>query len=146
VKRGAIRGTDLSWSDRDLAAVSVGSFDAPADAVVQCIASCDGEAHHVQWRADPATLPNPRNAMLSMVAPTGSLIHACLLAPEQPARGRVADSFVAGIAWLLWALGSSVTSFGTHPKTRDIFGVIATTPRGDFLVVECTRGLLRTDE
>ncbi len=44
------------------------------------------------------------------------------------------------------ALGSSVASFGTHPKTRDIFGVIATTPRGDFLVVECTRGLPRTDE
>lgn len=44
-----------------------------------------------------------------------------------------------------WAMGFSAASFGTHPKTRDAFDVIATTPRGDFLVVECTLGLLRAD-
>ena len=48
-------------------------------------------------------------------------------------------------AWLLWALGFSVASFGTHAKTRDAFDVIATTPRGDFLVVECTLGMLRAE-
>lgn len=144
VKRGAIRGTDLTWSDRDLAAVGVGNFDVPAGSVVQCIASYVGEAHHVQWRADPTSFLNPRNAILSMVDPTGSLTQA-YLHPELPARGRVADDFEAAIAWLLWALGFSVASFGTHPKTRDTFDVIATSPRGDFLVVECTLGLLRAD-
>lgn len=144
VNRGAIRGTDLIWSDRDIAVVGVGSFEVPAGAVVQCIASYDGDAHHVQWRADPATFLNPRSAVLAMIDPSGSQIQS-YLRPEMPARGKAADDFEAAIAWLLWALGFSAALFGTHPKTRDAFDVIATTPRGDFLVVECTLGLLRSD-
>ena len=144
VERGVLRGKDLTWSDRDIVVVGVGGFDVPAGAVVQCIASYAGEAHHVQWRADPATFLNPRGAILSTVDPSGSLILS-YLHPEMPPRGRAADDFEAAIAWLLWALGFSAALFGTHPKTRDAFDVIATTPRGDFLVVECTLGLLRAD-
>lgn len=144
VERGVIRGTDLTWSDRDIAVVGVGSFEVPTGAVVQCIASYADEAHHVQWRADPATFPNPRGAILATVDPSGSLLQN-YLRPETPARGKAADDFEASIAWLLWVLGFSAASFGTHPKTRDAFDVIATTPSGDFLVVECTLGLLRAD-
>ena len=67
------------------------------------------------------------------------------LRPDFPPKGTAAADFEVAIAWLLWALGFSVASFGTHPKTKDTFDVIATTPRGDFLVVECTLGLLRAD-
>lgn len=144
VHRGAIQGNDLAWSDGDLAAVGTGDIEVPSGSVVQCIASYAGEAHHVQWRADPATFLNPRAAILSLVDPSSSLIHA-YLHPEMPARGKAADDFEAAIAWLLWALGFSVASFGTHAKTRDAFDVIATTPRGDFVVVECTLGLLRAE-
>lgn len=144
VQRGAIRGPDLTWSDRDFAVVGVGSIEVPAGSVVQCVASYAGEAHHVQWRADPTTFLNPRGAILSLVDPSGSLTQA-YLHPEMPARGKAADDFESAIARLLWALGFSVASFGTHPKTRDTFDVVATTPRGDFLVVECTLGLLRAE-
>ena len=87
---------------------------------------------------------NPRAAILALVDPSGSLTQT-YLRPEMPARGKAADDFEAAIAWLLWALGFSVASFGTHAKTRDAFDVIATTPRGDFLVVECTLGMLRAE-
>ncbi len=144
VQRGAILGKDLAWSDRDLAVVGTGDIEVPAGSVVQCIASYAGEAHHIQWRADPATFLNPRAAILSLVDPSSSVMQA-YLHPDVPPRGKAADDFEAAIAWLLWALGFSVASFGTHPKTRDTFDVIATTPRGDFLVVECTLGLLRAE-
>lgn len=144
VQRGAIRGTNLSWSDRGIAVVGTGEIEVPAGSVIQCIASYAGEAHHVQWRADPATFLNPRAAILSLVDPSNSLIHA-YLRPETPPRGKAADDFESAIGWLLWTLGFSVASFGTHPKTRDTFDVVATTPRGDFVVVECTLGLLRAD-
>ena len=143
-RRDAIRGSDLTWSDRDLAVVGTGGIDVPAGSVVQCVASYAGEAHHVQWRADPATFLNPRAAILSLVDPSNSLMQA-YLHPDVPRRGKVADDFETAIAWLLWALGFSVASFGTHPKTRETFDVIATTPRGDFLVAECTLGLLRAE-
>lgn len=144
VQRGAIHGTDLSWSDRNLALVGTGDIEVPAGSVVQCIASYSGEAHHVQWRADPSTFLNPRAAILSLVDPSNSLIQA-YLHPEIPPRGKAADDFESAIGWLFWALGFSVATFGTHPKTRDAFDVVATTPRGDIVVVECTLGLLRAD-
>jgi hypothetical protein len=144
VKRGVIRGGELTWTERSVAAIGVGSFEVPAGAIVQCIASYADEAHHVQWRADPAKFLNPRNAILASVDPSGSQIQT-YLHPEMPAKGKAADDFEAAIAWVLWAMGFSAASFGMHPKTRDAFDVIATTPRGDFLVVECTLGLLRAD-
>lgn len=144
VQRGAIRGKELDWSDRDLAVIGTGGIDVPAGSVVQCIASYAGETHHVQWRADPATFLNPRAAILSLVDPSNSVMQA-YLHPDVPPRGKAADDFEAAIAWLLWALGFSVASFGTHPKTRETFDLVATTPRGDFLVVECTLGLLRAE-
>ena len=49
----------LNVGDRDLAVVGVGSIEVPAGSIVQCIASYAGEAHHVQWRADPTTFLNP---------------------------------------------------------------------------------------
>lgn len=144
IQRGAIQGKDLTWSERDLAVVGIGSVEVPVGSVVQCIASYAGQAHHVQWRADPTSFLNPRAAILALVDPSGSLTQT-YLRPEMPARGKAADDFEAAIAWLLWALGFSVASFGTHAKTRDAFDVIATTLRGDFLVVECTLGMLRAE-
>lgn len=142
VTRGAIRGSDLAWSDRDFALVGTGEIDVPAGSILQCIASYADEAHHVQWRADPVTFLNPRAAILSLVDPSNSVMQAGLR-PDVPPRGKAADDFEVAIAWLLWALGFSVASFGTHSKMRETFDAVATTPRGDFLVVECTVGLLR---
>lgn len=144
VKRGAIRGPSLTWSERGVALIGMGELEVPAGSVVQFIASYAGEAHHVQWRADPTTFLNPRAAILSLVDPSSSLIKS-YLTPDMPPRGKAADDFESAIGWLLWTLGFSVASFGTHSKTRDSFDVVATTPRGDFLVVECTLGLLRAD-
>jgi hypothetical protein len=144
VQRGAIRGTDLAWTDRDVAVVGTAEIEVPAGSVVQCVASYASEAHHIQWRADPTSFLNPRAAILSLVDPSNSVIEA-YLRPDVPPKGKAADDFETAIAWLLWALGFSVASFGTHPKTRDAFDVIATTPRGDLLVIECTLGLLRAD-
>ncbi len=144
VTRGAIRGSDLAWGDRDFAVVGKGEIDVPAGSILQCIASYADEAHHVQWRADPTTFLNPRAAILSLVDPSNSVMQAGLR-PDVPPRGKAADDFEVAIAWLLWALGFSVASFGTHSKMRETFDAVATTPRGDFLVVECTVGLLRAE-
>lgn len=144
VERGVIKGSDLNWIERDIAAVGTGKFNVPTGAVVQLIASYAGETHHVQWRTDPKTFLNPRRAIISIVDPSDSQMQN-YLHPEINARGKASEDFEAAVAWLLWGLGFSTALFGTNPKTRDAFDIIATTPRGDFLVVECTIGLLRAD-
>lgn len=142
--RGAIQGSQLAWSNRDNAVVGVADVEIPEGSVIQCIASYADQAHHIQWRADPTTLLNPRLVMFSLVDPRRELLQACLR-PEIPPRGKAADDFEMAMAWLLWALGFSVVSFGTHAKTRDAFDLVCTSPRGDFVVVECTLGLLRAE-
>ncbi len=144
VMRGAIRGSNLTWSDSDLATVGSGEIEIPAGSVVQCIASYADEAHHVLWRGDPTTFPNPRAAILSLVDPSNALVQAYLRS-DVPLTGTAASDFETAVSWLLWALGLFVALFGTLSKARDAFDVVATTPRGVFRVVECTLGLLRAE-
>lgn len=111
---------------------------------MQCIATYDGHAQNVQWRADPSLQQNPRAAVLTLVDPRQQILRD-YLQPELPPRGKTADDFEAAVGWLLWVLGFSTVAFGTNAKTRDAFDTVATTSSGDFLVVESTTGLLRAD-
>jgi hypothetical protein len=144
VARGTVPGKDLEWVEEDGALVGTVTMPVPLDAVLQCIASYDGHAHQVVWRADPSLLHNPRAAVLSILDPNQQILRS-YLRPEAPLRGKAADDFEAAVAWLLWTLGFSTATFGTNPKTRDAFDIVAASPRGDFIVVECTLGLPRAE-
>lgn len=60
-------------------------------------------------------------------------------------KGRDARDLEAGVAWLLWMLGFGVAHLGGTAKTQDAPDLVATTPRGNFAVIECTTGLLKAD-
>jgi len=144
VIRGSVDGNQLDWSERSGDVVGQFSLEVPRGAVIQCIASYAGHAHHLRWFADPQTYQNVRGAVLSSVDQTGTLLRGYLL-PELPPRGKAADDFESAVAWVLWGLGFAPLSFGMSPKTRDAFDMLAVNPRGDFVVVECTLGLLRAE-
>jgi hypothetical protein len=144
VQRGAVVGNNLAWEEDAGAFVGLTQLEVPLGAVMQCIAAYDEHAHHVRWFADPAIFQNPRAAVLSSVDQTGQLLRAYLF-PELPPKGKAADDFEAAVSWVLWVLGFSPANFGLNPKTRDTFDTIAVSPRGDFLVAECTLGLLRAE-
>jgi hypothetical protein len=144
ILRDAKQGNELSWTQNEFANEGSVEIKVPLGAVVQCIASYDGLAHDVKWFVDPHCLQNPRSAILSIVDPSSSLLRGYLF-PELPPKGRAADDFEAAISWVLWALGFSPANFGLNNKTRDSFDTILATPNGDFVVVECTLGLLRAE-
>ncbi len=144
LKRGAMSGGDLSWQDEGLASIGTTQLEIPAGAIVQCVASYGGHAHQVQWRADSSIFQNPRAAVLSLVDPNKQTLRD-YLQPGHAPRGNAAGDFEAVIGWMLWAMGFSTASFGTNAKTRDAFDIIAVAPKGDFVVVECTLGLLRAE-
>ena len=60
-------------------------------------------------------------------------------------KGRNARDLEAGVSWLLWMLGFSVAHLGGTGKTQEAPDLIATTPRGNFAVIECTTGLLKAE-
>lgn len=142
--RGSVSGTDLVWQEDGFALIGRFRMDVPAGGIVQCIASYDGHAHHVQWRADPTSHLNPRAAVFQLVDPRREILQS-FLQPDSPPRGKAADDFEAGVAWLLWILGFSTAAFGANSKTSDAFDTVAVSPSGDFLIVECTLALLRAD-
>lgn len=144
VQRNAVMGRDLSWQDDGEFVVGMTSVDVPLGAVIQCIASYDGHAHNIHWFADPNIFQNPRAAALAQVDQSFELLRGYLL-PEPNAKGRSAGDFEAAMSWVVWALGFAPASFGTNNKTRDAFDIVAVTPRGHFVVIECTLGLLRAD-
>jgi hypothetical protein len=144
LQRGTVAGSDLTWHEDGLASIGTTQLEIPAGAVVQCIASYGGHAHYVLWRADPSIFQNPRAAVLSLVDQSQQTLRG-YLQPDLPPRGSAAGDFEAVIGWLLWAIGFSTASFGTNAKTRDAFDIVAVAPKGDFVVVECTLGLLRAD-
>lgn len=142
--RGSVSGEMLTWRKEGIALIGTTTLAIPAASIIQCIASYEGHAHHLQWLADPANFQNPRNAVLTLVDQGLQTLRA-YLQPERPLRSRAADDFEDAIGWLLWVLGFSTATFGTNAKTRDAFDTVAVSPNGDFLVVECTLGLLRAD-
>lgn len=144
VLRGAITGDKLAWEEEQGAVVGLAELEVQPGSIVQSFASYDGHAHDVRWHADPSIFQNPRASVLSVVDQSRQILRGYLL-PELPARGRVADDFEAAVGWMLWALGFAPASFGTNSQTRDAFDTIAVAPRGDFLVVESTLGLLRAE-
>lgn len=144
VTRGSVDGDKLDWGEKSGDVLGELSFEVPLGAVVQCIASYAGHAHHLRWFADPQTYQNARAAVLSNVDQTGKLLRGYLL-PDLPPKGKAADDFESAVAWMLWGLGFAPVSFGMNAKTRDAFDILAVSPRGDFLVIECTLGLLRAE-
>ena len=144
ITRSSIHGSHLDWTEDDRAYIGTKSIEVPPGAIVQCIASYRNKAHHILWRADPVIFQNSRAAALSLVDPNQTTLKGCLF-PDPPAKGKAADDFEIGISWLLWVLGFSPVIFGTHPKTKDGLDIVSTTPKGDFVVVECTLGLLRAE-
>lgn len=142
--RGSLSGADLTWQVEGGAAVGTTQLNIAAGALVQCIASYEGQAHQVQWRVDPSFFQNPRAAVLSLVDSSQQTIRS-YLQPDLPPRGKAAEDFEAAVGWLMWAVGFSMATFGTNSKTKDAFDMVAVSPKGDFVVVECTLGLLRAD-
>jgi hypothetical protein len=73
VNRGSVEGEKLDWRERSGDIIGQLLLEVPPGAVVQCIASYAGHAHHIRWFADPTVHQNARAAVLSSIDQTGKL-------------------------------------------------------------------------
>lgn len=143
ISRGSINGSTLDWSEQKTSRLGVGKLKIPLGAVLHCVVSYDGFAHHQGWISDPKNTQNPRRASLEAFDDKLGILRDYLL-EEQKARKDGRD-FEFGIAWLMWMLGFNVTQAGGTPRTSDAPDIIATTPKGNIAIVECTTGLLKAE-
>lgn len=143
VARRVITGDQFDWNESDNAFVGRIEFDSPPTAIFDCIASYDGVAQHHLWIQDPSTTQNARKIAFGVIDSGFQIIGEYLgrkSTDKKPAR-----DFEYGIAWLLWILGFSVAHLGANSRSQEAIDIIATTPIGHFVVVECTIGLLKSE-
>jgi hypothetical protein len=143
IERRRVSGDAMEWSDAaDGARRGSVRIQVPNASVIQAYASYDGVVYHQGWIADPTTAQNARRAAYEAFDAKLTALSDLLTKP--PGKGNARD-LEAGIAWLLWMLGFNVAHMGNIPKLQEAPDLLVTTPLGNFAVVECTTGPLKTD-
>lgn len=142
--RGNVLSDELSWSEHGHFYQGTGKVSIPKGAALQCFACYDGIAHHQYWIADPKNFQNSRRVLLEEFHDGLGVLQSYLF--DEQRRGKDARDFEFGIAWLVWMLGFSTAQVGGRENTSNAADIVATTPSGNILVVECTTGLLKSDK
>jgi hypothetical protein len=139
--RSVVDTAEFKWSLGDGVRLGEATFEVPPAAMVNAIVSYDGIAQHHWWFSDPTTSPNARRAVYEAFDVRLETLKD-ILAKAQ-GRNPEARQLEAAVAWILWMLGFSVAHLGGTPRTQDAVDLVATTPKGHFIVIECTTGLLK---
>jgi len=142
--RSMIKGTAMRWEKTADHQYGSTEIDVPSAAVLHCFASYCGIAQHFAAVSDPTTVQNPKRAVYNIFDSELETLNDFL--SKSGARGRDGRDLESGIARLLWMLGFSVAHLGGTSRTQDPPDLVATTPKGDFAVIECTTGLLKADD
>jgi hypothetical protein len=143
VTRASLDGAMMCWEPQDNLFRGSAEIDVPEGAVLSCTATYDGYAQHQGWIIDPSTVQNPYRAVYETFDNQATILRDFL--ENSQGKGRDARDLETGVAWLLWMLGFGVAHLGGTARTQDAPDLVATTPRGNFAVIECTTGLLKTE-
>lgn len=136
--RSYVMGKQLSWKDEDL--FQDGTIKVPLQEVpvLQAFVSYAGLAIHQWWVTDPKKSFNLRKAAYEPYDANLEVIKRFLTGLGN----NKSEDFETGIALLLYLLGFAVAHMGTTKLLKEGPDILASTPSGNLLVVECTTGLL----
>jgi hypothetical protein len=143
VQRSTLNPDNIAWTATEEKIRGHADIDVSPGAVVHCFANYNGVTQAHWWVADTSTAQNSRCTVYE--AFDGELAILKEFLTRSNARGRDARDLETAVAWLFWMLGFGVVHLGATGRTQDAADLIASTPSGNFAVVECTTGLLRTD-
>ena len=141
--RNTFLGKELTWAQDGEIQLGTLDWTAPRGRAIQAVAIFRGVAFHYWWLVDPLQIPNTRKAVYEVVDPDLLILRDFMVASGPKGSARDLES---AVAWLLWMLGFSVAHLGTNTKTQDAVDILATTPSGNFALVECTTGVISTDK
>ncbi|CAJ0773265.1 hypothetical protein R8510_03456 [Ralstonia chuxiongensis] len=139
VDRRAVMAPKLSWHDAESYRVGELEIELPEGAIVQCFASYDGHWIHQGWLVRPGSFVNSRR--VSHEAFDANLENTKRYLSDEKLLKQDSRYFEYAIANLFYMLGFSVDPlFG--PLMRDNPDLLASTPLGNIVVVECTTGAI----
>jgi len=142
VTRRSIEGHRLDWEEDDDLLKTEVILDVPPTSIVDCTVSYDGYARNHWWLTDASRAQNPRRAAYEVVDPELAVFSDYITKAGKTPRDQ--HDFESAVSWLLWMLGFSPVYLGVS-KQLETADLVVTTPGGDFAVVECTLGLLKSE-
>lgn len=146
VARFTVSGEKISWSSKG-PVFNEGSveIEVPEGGTIHCTLSYAGIALHYGWLSNEDISPNPRRAIFETF--DGGLAVTSEMLSTEVGKGRPGRSidFERGVAHLAWLLGFSVVHLGADQRLSDAPDVVALSPSGDVVVIECTMGLLKAE-
>ena len=143
VKRGSLLGAALTWVKVGDIQRGRGELELPTGAALDCAANYAGETQSHRWVFNPKTAQNPYWSVHQTFDNNLEVLQAAF--NQTLGRGANARDVEVAVAWLLWMLGFSVSHISGITKTTDAPDLIAATPQGNILVIECTMGILKED-
>ena len=139
LERRALESRDLSWGDHEDAHIGEIAVTVPEGAVIQCFASYRGQWAHQGWVGNPDMAVNPRRAAHETFDANMDALRKYLFDPKQLKQD--ARQLETGVANLLFMHGFSVNPLAGQ-LMADAVDLLAVTPKGNFVVVECTTGAI----
>lgn len=142
IERRTVQSKDLTW--RDSSAYRVGEYQLPIPegALVQCFASYRKEWLHQGWIVQPGAYMNPRRVAHEAFDEGLENTQRYLL--DEKHQRQDARDLEVGVAQVMFMLGFSVDVLGGK-LMRDNPDLLAMTPSGNIVVVECTTGGINAD-
>lgn len=139
--RHSVTGTDLEWSEEEARDVGSTQIAVPPASLVNCYARYQGVTYHSGFIVDPQVYQNARRSAYEVFDPDlKDLVD--LLQTRDKKRSRDLE---AAVASLLWMLGFNTCHLGGTKLLQDGPDILATTPEGHVIVVECTMGMLKAE-
>lgn len=138
-RRGTIFGTALQWAEEGGVFRGTATLPVPPAGVVHCYARYRNVTHQHRWFSDPTVAQNPRRAIYEKFDPDLEILRE-MIAPKD---NRYARDLETAASWLLWMLGFSALHLGTTKRLQEGPDLVAITPAGHYLVIECTTGQIK---
>ncbi|KAA1175287.1 hypothetical protein FP026_29500 [Rhizobium tropici] len=143
-QRGTLSSAQLDWKIDGKFQRGRHQFEVEPGSVVQCFARFAGQVQNHGFIADPNNFQNNRRAAYEVFDRRLSTLNEFLFRPVT--KGIQARDFEAAVSFLLWMLGFNPVLLGLFPKIQDGPDILVTSPLGDYLVIECTLGLLKAND
>ncbi len=143
IKRSHIAGISFVWKEEGGYLIGDANFNVSGAAALQCFCNYAGRFQHTFWFFDPLTAQNTKRVAYEIIDPNLSDLRQYI--NKDDFTGKDARDVEAYVSWLLWMLGFSAAHFGKVNKSQDAVDIVATTPFGHFVLVECTTGMLKPD-
>ncbi len=142
-KRGLLSGSEIKWQKIENVRRGISEIEVPTGAVMDCVVNYAGVAQNHFWIADLKTSQNPFRSVHNAFDNNWEVLRE--LIDRSQKKGADARDLEMAVSWLLWLLGFNATRIGGTSKTSDAPDLIAATPMGNLVVIECTTGILKED-